>query len=654
MSLLLASNSGGSAEKLYSSDVFSVQLRTGNGTSQSITTGFQPDFIWTKSRSAATGHRLVDSARGVGNSLESNSTLAQQSEATGITAFSSSGYSVGADSDYNTDAATYVDFVFRRAPKVFDVVSYTGNGSNNRQIPHSLGVAPGFITTKSTSTTGDWNTYHRSATGDLKLNTGGDVAPTDSGSRLIINAADESTFTVSSVANTSGVDYVAYLWAHDTSSDGLVKAGTFNASQGINTIDLGFEPQFLIFARTDGSLYYGSWYLIDTMRGMSETFSTALLINSTSIESSFNNNPIVTAKANGFNVNFTSPALGSNVKFIYLAIRRPNKPPKTGAEVFQPVVYTGTNVDNRLVDTGIVTDLAIVRQRNDSLLTGMVVGDRLRGDTYLLTGGTGGTAAEVADDDSFMTPTVGYGNAFSTMNGFGVGNDTTSKLNINTTANNHVALAFKRAPGFFDVVCYTGDTTGFPVSKTIAHNLGVAPEFIIIKSRSNQVGWIAYHTAVGSGMALLPNLTNAQSSVSSSWWNYTEPTSSNFTVGGDARVNISSSATYVAYLFATLLGISKVGSYTGNGTRLNIDCGFSSGARFFLVKAASTTGNWWVFDSARGIVSSFDPALALNSPNAEVTSADAVDPFSSGITVNQEATCSINVTGVSYIFLAIA
>ena len=100
--------------------------------------------------------------------------------------------------------------------------------------------------------------------------------------------------------------------------------------------------------------------------------------------------------------------------------------------------------------------------------------------------------------------------------------------------------------------------------------------------------------------------------------------------------------------------MSKVGSYTGNGSSQTIDMGFASGARFFLVKRTDSTGNWWVYDSTRGITAPADPALALNSTAAEVTSADAVDPTNVGLIVNQEATCNINVSGATYIYLGIA
>jgi hypothetical protein len=71
--------------------------------------------------------------------------------------------------------------------------------------------------------------------------------------------------------------------------------------------------------------------------------------------------------------------------------------------------------------------------------------------------------------------------------------------------------------------------------------------------------------------------------------------------------------TYISYLFATLAGVSKVGSYTGTAADLNVDCGFSAGARFILIKRTDSTGDWYVWDSARGIVVGNDPYILLNS-----------------------------------------
>lgn len=110
----------------------------------------------------------------------------------------------------------------------------------------------------------------------------------------------------------------------------------------------------------------------------------------------------------------------------------------------------------------------------------------------------------------------------------------------------------------------------------------------------------------------------------------------------------------VAYLFASLAGISKVGSYAGNGASQTINCGFATGARFILIKRTDAAGDWYVWDSVRGIVAANDPHLSLNTTAAEVTTDDSVDPDASGFIVNQVAATNINVSGASYIFLAIA
>ena len=126
-----------------------------------------------------------------------------------------------------------------------------------------------------------------------------------------------------------------------------------------------------------------------------------------------------------------------------------------------------------------------------------------------------------------------------------------------------------------------------------------------------------------------------------------------FSVGSNASTN-GSGSTYVAYLFATCPGVSKVGSYTGNGSSQTIDCGFAAGARFVLIKRTDSTGDWYVWDTARGIVSGNDPHLSLNTIAAEVTTNDTIDPASSGFIVNQVAATNVNVSSATYIYLAIA
>jgi hypothetical protein len=139
----------------------------------------------------------------------------------------------------------------------------------------------------------------------------------------------------------------------------------------------------------------------------------------------------------------------------------------------------------------------------------------------------------------------------------------------------------------------------------------------------------------------------------STYNNYIAPAATTLTLSPSSEVN-NSGSTYVAYLFATLAGVSKVGSYTGTGTTLQINCGFTGGARFVLIKRTDSTGDWYVWDSARGIIAGNDPYLLLNSTAAEVTSTDYVDTYSAGFEISSTAPAAINANGGTFIFLAIA
>jgi len=137
-------------------------------------------------------------------------------------------------------------------------------------------------------------------------------------------------------------------------------------------------------------------------------------------------------------------------------------------------------------------------------------------------------------------------------------------------------------------------------------------------------------------------------------WNDTTPTASVFSIGTYNGVN-GSGDTYVAYLFATCAGVSKVGSYAGTGATQTINCGFGAGgARFVLIKRTDSTGGWYVWDSARGMISGTDPSLLLNSTAAEVN-ANSVYAISTGFQiVSTAAGINSSASGATYIFLAIA
>ena len=128
-----------------------------------------------------------------------------------------------------------------------------------------------------------------------------------------------------------------------------------------------------------------------------------------------------------------------------------------------------------------------------------------------------------------------------------------------------------------------------------------------------------------------------------------------FTVGTSTSGETNYSGTYyVAYLFATCAGVSKVGSYTGNGTTQTINCGFTGGARFVLIKRTDSTGDWYVYDTARGMTTLTDPYLLMNDTAAESATLGSVTTVSTGFALNSTILAAINVSSATYIFLAIA
>jgi hypothetical protein len=180
---------------------------------------------------------------------------------------------------------------------------------------------------------------------------------------------------------------------------------------------------------------------------------------------------------------------------------------------------------------------------------------------------------------------------------------------------------------------------------------------IWIKRRNTTGNWTIWSGELSSGHILqfTGNDTNPEINVGTGYIN--SSTSTTFNIGSDSDVNDDTS-TYIAHLFATLPGISKVGSYSGNtGNAVDVDCGFTSGARFVLIKrktGANPAGDWYIWDTLRGIVSGNDPYILLNSTTAEVTNTDYIDPLISGFTVTSSAPAALNASGSTYLFFAIA
>ena len=635
MSLLKVAGTTASSGTLYVDDVFSVYLYTGNGSTQTITNGIdlagEGGLVWIKDRSAGRSHALQDTVNGVTKMFQTNNTNTPFTESTSITSFNNDGFSLGSYTNSNASSETFASWAFRKAAKFFDVVTFTTNSSGLASFSHSLGIPPGMIAFRAVSGTNNWNVYHRSlsSTTQLFLNT------TDSAQSTGITFLTVSSTNVvgGTTAFNASATYVAYLFAHDTSSTGIIQCGSFTADgSGNATVNLGWEPQYLLMKN---STSVNDWYVFDSMRGFSMTSEASLAPNSSAAETPWVPSLWVPT-ATGFQVKAVWPSLPT----IYMAIRMPNKPPTSGTQVYNAIARTGTGAAATVTGVGFPSDLVFIRNKNGALGQSAIFTDRLRGVNNFIY--SGATAAEINVANVFT--------GLDSEDGYYLGSDS-GGYGTNYNAMPFINWSFKRAPGFFDEVCYTG--TG--VATTQAHNLGVAPEMIIVKARSAATEGEIYVAPLGNDMAVnLFGASGAAFTTGGIAWNYTTPTSSVFSLGTWNKLN-GSGVTFVAYLFATLAGISKVGSYTGNGTGQVIACGFgAAGARFVLIKRTDAAGGWYTFDSARGLTVGSSPYLLLNSTAAEVTGNNGVYASTGGFTLDATAITTTNIATATYIFLAVA
>jgi hypothetical protein len=304
------------------STVMDVLLYTGNGSTQTISgLNFSPDLVWIKGRSGATDHALYDTVRGVQQQLESNTTTDETTESTGLTAFNSDGFALGALAQANTSSATYAAWCWNESVSAgFDIVTYTGNGSA-RTIAHSLGVAPSMIIVKArttASTDQGWPVYHSANTAApetdyLLLN---DTAATaDLDTVWNDTAPTSSVFSVgtNALVNANADTYVAYLFS------AVVGYSSFGSYTGNGSADgpfvfCGFRPRWILIKQTNTGR---DWRIYDTSRNAYNLVDLELYPNAPNAEATANGMDLL---SNGFK--FRSSGVGVNTSggtYIYAA-----------------------------------------------------------------------------------------------------------------------------------------------------------------------------------------------------------------------------------------------------------------------------------------------------------------------------------------------
>ncbi len=437
----------------------------------------------------------------------------------------------------------------------------------------------------------------------------------------------------------SGFSDTNYIFGKD-GDQSIIRSGIYegNGSGSMTAgpeIHIGWQPQYIFFKSTTSNY---SWRLYDTKRGIRDgydtdgyTYDKRVDIESSTTESS---NEKFKLTPNGFKITTSSGAndINGNGEFImWMAIRGSDghvgKPAEAGTDVFS--MDLGNSSTSTLVPAFDAThdvDFRILKQFGSNY--SWYLGDRLRGQRQFYSDTTSVEVTGTYTDTSYN-------------NGEG-----------NTWSNSIQAWMWKRHAGF-DIVTYRGNGQQ---NRELKHGLGQTPEMIWVKGRNSAYDWVAWHKDLFNGApGSIPyfmhlNKFDDQSANSDIFGGTANiyPTSDTWTIGSNARIN-QSGTNQIAYLFASVTGVSKLGNYWGSSNTQTITTGFQP--RFIMIKGVNTgNGDWMVVDSLQGLASGSDPYLRLNNSAAQGT-LDIADPLSTGFQLNGISN-DTNASGKKYIYYA--
>ena len=405
----------------------------------------------------------------------------------------------------------------------------------------------------------------------------------------------------------------------------IIKCGSYigNGSSTGPDIKLGWEPQFIIVKQSSDS--GNNWRLWDSMRGIAtggedETLYPSSAAGGDSVSDRLD------LTSTGFKITRNDSAYnGDGSTYVYIAIRRPDgwvgKAPEAGTDAFaMDTGASSSTIPN--FDSNFPVDFTFSK-----VVAGaggwytnarLIQGKELYTDT---------TAGAVAESSATFDSNVGW-----------------SSYAYNSLVQSWM---FKRGPGF-DVVTYDG----ISAQRKIQHSLGQAAEMLWIKrTDGGSDEWTVGHGALDSGgwnKFLKLNTYDAEAAAYGTF-DSTAPTATHFSLSTSSRANYDGQK-YIAMLFASVSGISKVGSYTGNGgsSTNTITTGFQP--RFIFIKGVAHSSSWGVHDTVRGWGTASGPYLRFNNDNAEVD-IDIGAPISTGFTLTTSHS-SYNGNGYTYIYYA--
>ena len=666
----------------YLEENFKIHTYKGNNTTNQIETGIDMGgrgaMVLIKPRDGSSPWELYDTDRGVNAPLIPHGTDAARSENANqdMVSFNDNGFTLGSTGGSYVNYPNWrtVSYTFKKRPKFFDIQTYSGNGTNNRQISHDLDAVAGCVWIKCTSHAEDWIVWHKDLSGTsnstkyLKLNEA-NASATDS--TMFNNAVQNSTtsFTLGDgqEVNGNGRTYVMYLFADNSSYPSdyvfgafgakhqIIRCGSYTGNGAVDGPNVGLgnyqEPQFLLIKSADHS---SNWTLFDSRRGWSGTADPTsgtegecqvLNLNTGDAEYGLN---AIRQHASGFKLESDFGSINSSgKKFIFIAIAaetgRTLMPTTSGDEVFDMKYnQSGASIRNSAFgrigtssEIKFPADFAMIKRVNngDHWYT---ASSKMEKGKYLST--SNNTAALQNSNKMDM----------SFMNGFGNSSFSSDSL----------AFMWKRSRGF-DIQTYTGG------GQYHYHNLGQTPQMFIVKDLHGNNPWrvattFAYNSAGTMGGSRL------YGSMDTNGFTYDTNVFSHLGSIGDTTKFLiwldnsvaQSNHRYICFLFASVGGISQCSWYAGDGTNTkSINCGFKP--RFVMIKNIyenATNSSWSVFgEPNNNMWTSNDDPVQLNSSDGKITGNDFLHSFTStGFSLKNTSYGSthVNLSGTRYLYYA--
>ena len=417
----------------------------------------------------------------------------------------------------------------------------------------------------------------------------------------------------------------------------VIKTGSYvgNGSSDGPEINLGWEPQWLLIKCAVG--HTDSWVLFDSIRGIvdGDGYDMGLRPDQTSAEET--DYSYLALTSTGFKLTVGQGRTNNNdVTYVYIAIRRPDgyvgKPPELGTGVFaMDTGASSSTIPN--YDSGFPVDFGINKIVGGAY--GWGASSRLTSGKYLI---LNDTDAEDSSASFVFDSNVGWNTD---------GNGSTKQ-----------SWMFRRHAGF-DVIAYTGTGSYHDVP----HSLGKKPEMVWVKRRdTSSTPWLVSHKGLNGGTNYMHYYiklneneaeTDGSGQGNKKFNTSSDHTATTIAIGNDSGWTNASGGDFLCMAFASVDGISKVGSYSGTGSSLTITTGFQP--RFVIIKKASGSGanrNWYTLDTTRGWGSGNDKILLLSDDDAQTDDTDMGAPTSTGFTLTGETHTGWNADNCEYIYYA--